>query len=203
MEEAMTDDPVVTSVVAETSEGKDIPPDGFVGYVLGLRTAPAARSALRRAGSPATEYRAYGYLAPWWAKEPYLRRSLCAFASLAAAVPGLPQDGSVPVGAMAAALVRVNGMTDTGVERKLLVAQTAGLAQLVSLLRPLLRASERAGLRVDYRDLYWILRLAEHPDRTRRARSRQRLLESYYQALHPLSSSGDEVTEPDPATTSA
>lgn len=196
MEENIKGDVVVDSVTGDTSEVGDIPSGDFVKYILGLRNVPAARSALRRCGSPATEYRAYGYLAPWWAGKPNLRQSLCAFAGLAAAVPGLPQNPNISVGAMAAALVNKSVMTEVGVERKLLVMQTAGLAQLVSLLRPLLRAGERAGLQIDYVDLYWILRFAEHPDRTRRSRSRQRLLERYYQTLHPLAMSREASDEP-------
>ena len=197
----MTDLPVKVSEVVESGGAPATSTGGFVDYILRLRQTPAARSALRRAGSGVTEYRSYGYLAPWWTDQPYLRPAYCAFAGLAASVPGLAQDGNMPLGAMAAGLVRVGGMSENGVERKLLVAQTAGLPQLVSLLRPLLRAADRAGLRVDYQDLYWLLRTAEHPDRSKRTRSRQRLLESFYQALHPLEAS--TPTKADSTPTSA
>jgi CRISPR type I-E-associated protein CasB/Cse2 len=166
-----------------------------VSYILSLRASPGARSALQRAGSPVTEYRAYGYLAPWWTEAAYLRAPLCAFAGLAAVVPGLAQSDAVPVGKLAAELVRRGLLTEGGVERKLIVAQTAGLAQLATLLRALLVPAARAGLQVDYNDLYWLLRTAEHPDRARRERSRRQLLEAFYQELHPVRVDGEATSE--------
>lgn len=171
----------------EDATNQDIEIEAFVSYVLDLRTLPAARSALRRAGVEVTEYRSYGYLARWWTDKPYLRHPMCAFAGLAATVPGLPQDGMKPVGAMVADVVRSGGMTDSGAERKLIVAQTAGLTQLVPLMRSFMQiASRYPGLGVNYQDLYWILRNIEHPDRSVKTRSMQRLLETYYQSLTPI-----------------
>lgn len=195
MEKDIKDTIVIDEAMGERSEAKDTSPQ-FVTYILGLRETPAARSALRRCGSPVTEYRAYGYLAHWWIDKPYLHKPMCAFAGLVAAVPRLPHDPKVPIGAMAASLVHRRVMTEAGVERKLLVMQTSGLTQLVSIVRPLLRAAEREELWVDYADLYWILLLAEHPDRARRLRSRQRMLECFYQTLHSSEANQQETSVP-------
>ena len=173
-----------------------------VSYVIGLRSYPPARAALRRAGSPATEHRAYGYLAPYWTTAPYLRPAVCAFASLAALVADMGHDPGTSVGAMAADLVRRGVMREASVERKLIVAQTAPLSQLITVLRGLLVAADRAGCQVDFNDLYWILRMADHPDRARRARSRQRLLEGFYQAMAPVptTASGHQAVSDAPGT---
>ena len=154
-----------------------------VTYVLELRGSSTARSALRRAGSPATEHRAYGYLAPWWVDAPYRRAAICAFAGLVGAFPDLRQSDDVPLGAMAANLVSSGVATQAGIERKLVVAQSAPLAQLVVLLRSLLRQANSAGHAVDFNDVYWVLAMAEHPDAAKRTRSRQSILETFYQEL--------------------
>ena len=155
-----------------------------VNYVLSLRESPAARNALRRASSPTTEARAYGYLAPWWAEANYRKSAICAFAGLAANFSGIAQEDGLSVGRVAARVVRTGGLTEAGVERKLIVAQSAGLPQLVQLLRSLLRVADRQGKTLDFNNLYWLLSLAEHPDAVIRTRSRQRLLEDFYQELN-------------------
>jgi CRISPR type I-E-associated protein CasB/Cse2 len=154
----------------------------FIHGVLELRNTPAIRAALRRCSSPATEYRAYGYLAWWWNGKKYLRPLMCAFAGLAATVPNLSHDPNVSVGKMAAELVKMGVITSAGVERKLLAMQSANIDRTVSLVRPILKAAEHESLKMNYEDLYWILwsstgRSAKHRSR------RLQLLEDYYQAL--------------------
>jgi hypothetical protein len=82
---------------------------------------------------------------------------------------------------MAARLVKLGTASQSGVERRLIVAQDAPLVQLVILLRSLLQRAEKSGLSVDYNDLYWTLAQANNPNSVSRAKSRQRLLEAFYQ----------------------
>jgi hypothetical protein len=84
---------------------------------------------------------------------------------------------------MAARLVKSNPASKNGIERRLIVAQNAPLPQLVVLLRSLLQRAERAGLVLDFNNLYWTLVRAEHPNSVLRTRSRQHLLEDFYKEL--------------------
>jgi CRISPR type I-E-associated protein CasB/Cse2 len=155
----------------------------IVTYVQELCRSPRSRAALRRARSTTTEHYAYAYLAPWWQNSDWKRQPLCSFAGLVASFPDIIQDDSVPVGAMAAGLVLSNPHMKNGVERKLIVAQSAGLYQLTTLLRSLLSAGDHSKTRLDLNDLYWLLLMADNPDKKKRQRSRRKLLEQFYQRL--------------------
>ena len=157
--------------------------EDIVKYVLGIRQVPAARASLRRAGSSTTEHYAYGYLSPYWAENPTRKNAVLAFAGLSVETLNIKQDSNVSIGALVADLVLSEKMKEANAARKLTIMQNASLEQMKTIIRSFLRPADTSGFSLDYNDLYWLLALSENKDRTKRIKSRRKVLESFYHRL--------------------
>jgi CRISPR type I-E-associated protein CasB/Cse2 len=154
--------------------------EDIVKYVLERRTSPAARAGFRRGLSPATEHYAYPYLAQWWKDGPYLRPALLAFAGLAAMHVDVGQEESVRIGNYAALLIKSDKAQKAGLEKKLVALQSSDSARCAVVLRQLIANGQGT---IDWNDVWWTLRMWDHPELEKRRRVRRRILEDFYQDL--------------------
>jgi CRISPR type I-E-associated protein CasB/Cse2 len=155
--------------------------DPLVNHLLSLRSAPAARAALRRALSPTTEHYAYPYLARWWQGRGWARRPTLVLGGLMGAFPGIEHRDKVPLGRLASSLSTNGTLEHSGIERKLVAAQHATLERLVPTLRLIFAAAERSAVAVDWDDVWRTVRYWDHPIPAVRNRTRRALLERFYQ----------------------
>ena len=126
----------------------------FVDYVIKrLQDETRFGAALRRGGSPATEYQAWEYLAPWCdITKDYIRRPYMTVAA-AIATEKPVRDGSLGLG-QALALCYEDGRNAEPAKarlRRLLACETAG--EVTSVLRPVLRLIQSRSVRINYEKL--------------------------------------------------
>lgn len=158
----------------------------IVDHLLELRTSTAARSALRRGTSEATEYYAYPWLAHLWAGGRGWRRvPLLRFAGLVASAATVEQDPTVPLGTFLRRIADAetgprNPDRQSHVARKLVMVQTGDVEKFHRVVRTLV-ATGRGPSRLDWHDTWDSYRLWDLPVTEVRQRVRRRLLETYYQ----------------------
>lgn len=159
-----------------------------VGTVLAMVDTPKGRSMLRRAADPNTEVSVYGHLGWCWEEDRWRRKPTVALAGIAGSFPTLRQCDDMSLGRLARLLIVRGGMSEHGVEMRLMAMQTQQLDGMVRMLRGFLRQATSAGLCVNWFGLYRLLCGWDHPNVERRRRIRRSVIEGFYRA--------DGVAEP-------
>ena len=148
--------------------------------VLELRDSPAAPR-LRRGGNAASARYAYPYLAWVWKDKPYLKSPVLRFAALAATHRDIPHRDVSLARHLQRAGQADKGIGATSIERRLLLAVNSDLERMHSGLRSMLSSAASHQIGLDFDELWKLYRLWDHPQRQTRDRTRDRLLEDYYQ----------------------
>lgn len=149
-------------------------------WVVHAREDAATRAALRAGGIDSMAYRAYPYLAQYWAEVDYLREPLLLHAAAAAAHPNVRQtDNGGGIGRLADRLVQ-NGMSKVTAGSRLMSVQQMPLRNAHRVFFSLLHMADGQHLPLHWVRLYVTYRLWDHPVRATRLGARRRVLEEFY-----------------------
>lgn len=162
----------------------------------------AARVAMRRATSIATEHYAYPYLANHWVNSsPWVKQPLLRFAGLLGTAIRIGNNPAVTLGQFLSRTAIAGEATRDGrdraidrVGRRILWAQTGDLSKLDQALRGLIPSSDATG-GVSWQSIYDTYLWWDQPDLDRRRTHRRRLIEAFYGT--PTTETSDTSTASD------